>query len=206
MFPNSEIRVLPFEPASIYRVSSDSEVKAYLHPTRLKLLSLLTKKEMTISEVAREFKVHPANLTHHFNILEKTGLIRLVQEKSNGRNIEKFYRACALCFDVHPPKGEVQDANRTVLSFLREDLTIAIEQLKGDDSESAIGLLENIEISPEKFRKFAKKLKSLIKEYQKKDRVPGINYSLNLSLYPNTRDYGPTKNIHIQKKKRSINQ
>lgn len=178
----------------------DSEIKAYVHPLRMKVIAQLAQSPSTISEIARALHTHPANLTHHFRILKDAQLIRLHEERSIGRNIEKIYATTASRFDLLPLPGEISDVNGTVLNLLKDDISHAISNLKGDDSERLIGLLKNVQINSQTLDIFVKKLHILIEEYSASHDPQGASYSLNLSLYPSDRDYGPLGTIKFQKK------
>ncbi len=100
-----------------HQIITERQTKAYLHPIRMKIMGNISKKAMTISQVAKEIGVHPANITHHFKILLNAKLIKLVEERDIGRNIEKYYLAIASHFDILPPEGTISDGNKTVLAF-----------------------------------------------------------------------------------------
>ena len=78
-------------PLPIMTCASSNQIKAYVNPTRIVILNMLIKKKRTVTSVAKELNVHPANLTHHFKLLEKAGLIKLVEKKDTGKNLEKYY-------------------------------------------------------------------------------------------------------------------
>ena len=158
-------------------------VKAYLHPTRMKILSSVARNPKTISAVGREFGEHPANLTHHFRRLKSAGLIHLVEERSAGRNIEKLYMAAAPSFEVRPEKRALKGARSRVLRILQEDLHAGITQLD-EENLPVIGLISNVRIDTKRFDEFTKRLKDLIANFQKFESSEGHAYSLNLSLYP----------------------
>jgi len=52
-------------------LTDNKQIKAYVHPTRINILTMLAAKKMTVSSVAKKLKVHPANITHHFRLLER---------------------------------------------------------------------------------------------------------------------------------------
>jgi ArsR family transcriptional regulator len=49
--------------------------KAFAHPKRLKLLSLLGKGERRMSELQKELALSPANLSQHVAVLRSAGVI-----------------------------------------------------------------------------------------------------------------------------------
>ena len=93
------------------------------------ILALLAQEKQSVSGVARQLNVHPANLTHHFKLMEKLELIKLVEKRETGKNLEKFYRAVAYTFSINPG---VEAANKKMLalSILRDSLTTALHILK----------------------------------------------------------------------------
>jgi len=179
-------------------LKTDRERKAFLHPVRSKILGMLAVQPMTITNVANELKVHPANLTHHFRKLQDAGLIKIHEERDIGKVIERYYQAVARSFEI---QQETKGANAKVLSFLRNDLSASIPRLKTDDSESVIGLIKRSKIDEATFTEFANRLQLLIEEFSSKSTEGRPTYALNVSLYPHSVDYGPLKQIQIKKQK-----
>jgi DNA-binding transcriptional ArsR family regulator len=60
--------------------SSGVPLRAFAHPLRLQLLSLLTGTAMSAAEVARELGTTQANASYHLRRLEAAGLLRVVEE------------------------------------------------------------------------------------------------------------------------------
>lgn len=191
----------PHSISSTLEIILEPQIKAYLHPMRMKILGFITQRPMTITQVAQALTTHPANIAHHFKILEKAQLIVLVEERDIGRNIEKYYQSVARHFEITSPQG-VGDANSIVLNFLRNNLNAAIAYLRGDDDEELLGLITSARINPRQFKEFCKKMHELIHEFSQSDDVDGIGYTLNVSLYPYV-DQGPLKRIKIHKKRAS---
>jgi DNA-binding transcriptional ArsR family regulator len=185
-----------------FEITTPKQQRAYFHPVRMKILSFLTRERLTISQAAERLKVHPANITHHFRVLQGAGLIQLVEERDIGRVIEKYYQAVATMFDIRPPEGSVKSVNKRGLSFLRDDLSASINALKADDSEDVFGQIERARIDAKTFLAFARRLRSLIEEFESITCEHGATYALNLSLYPHRIDYGPIGKYELKKKRR----
>ena len=185
-----------------FEITTPRQQKAYFHPVRMKIMNFLTQERLTVSQTAERLKVHPANITHHFRVLQDAGLIRLVEERDIGRVIEKYYAAVATVFDIRPPEGSVKSVNRKGLLFLRDDLSASIHQLKVDDSEEVFAKIERARIDARTFLAFARRLESLIQEFENISCKEGITYALNLSLYPHNVDYGPIGKYELKKKRR----
>ena len=172
-------------------VLSDPErIRAYLHPVRVSLLRLLSAPR-TATSVARELGVHPANLTHHFKRLLAAGLIRLVETRDTGRNLEKYYLAAARRFVVRPPSRRKASRPALALSVLRENLDVALE---GDGPEEAIALLRAARVRPADWKRFAARLRSLVDEFGRADDASGRAVTLAVALYTEpARDLPPSR-------------
>ena len=182
-----------FKPEQLRTLTTTAEIKAYIHPTRITLLQLLAKERRTISNIAGEMGVHPANITHHFRLLEKTGLIRLVEKRDTGKNIEKYYRAIAYNFIVNPDAeqdGKRVNKNALALSILRDNLSVAVKTVQSNDENNVLALLGTTRLKPGDVQKLINKLNGIMKEFNECDSPNGIAYNLNLSIYPN--DIGNT--------------
>lgn len=57
-----------------------SELRAVAHPLRLRLLSLVTGVAMSSAEAARELGISQANVSYHLRLLERAGLVEVVEE------------------------------------------------------------------------------------------------------------------------------
>jgi len=187
-----------FIPEQIKILSTERQIKAYVHPARMNIVDLLAEKKQTISEVAKKFDVHPATITHHFKLLKKVGLIKLVEKRDTGRNIEKYYRATALNFEVKLRKDEPVNKKALGLSILKNSLSSAVKEVRDDDGKPVIALMESIRVKPKDLHKFQKKLMSLIKEFKIFDSKSGDAYSLSIGFYPDFTSGSSKKEIHIK--------
>jgi DNA-binding transcriptional ArsR family regulator len=185
-------------PDPIQALTTDEQIRAYVNPTRMTILSLLAQEKRSISGVARQMGVHPANLTHHFRLLEKAGLIALVEKRETDRNLEKYYRAKAYHFAV-TAGGEPADKQLLGLSILRDNLTAAMQALKGPGEEQPVlAVLKTVRLSPEDIEKFGGKLLALAEEFGGSSSDTGTVYSLNASMYPADAGPAPAQEIKIE--------
>ncbi|MFZ6031373.1 MAG: ArsR/SmtB family transcription factor [Chloroflexota bacterium] len=186
-----------FSPTSTQTLTTNEQIRAYVNPTRMTILTMLAQDKDSVSGVARQLGVHPANLTHHFKLLEKTGLIKLVEKRETGKNLEKLYRAAAYHFTIQaggPPTSQQVLA----LSILRDSLTAALQALENTSEEQAVlGLLKTVRLRPQDVELFAQKLAGLAQEFEAHAAESGNAYSLNLSLYPTEVGHTPARKIVI---------
>jgi DNA-binding transcriptional ArsR family regulator len=177
----------------------DEQIRAYVHPTRMTILALLAQEKQSVSGIARHLGVHPANLTHHFKLLEKVGLIKLVEKRETGKNLEKYYRALAHHFTVSTAGESISNKQILALSILRDNLTAALQMLQSQADERAIlGLLKTARLEPEDVPTFEKKLFELLDEFSNHHSETGTAYSLNISLYPAEAETSSTQEIIIR--------
>jgi predicted ArsR family transcriptional regulator len=148
------------------------------------ILSALRGGPSTISQVANSLKVHPANLTRHFRTLEKAGLIKLDHTRDTGRNLEKYYRSVANTFDVSPEAGELSSSQEVALSFARSDLSAAIAQLPESAELPVLTLVATARVRLEDIKDYCQRLDALAKEFESSRDDAGIDYHINLNVYP----------------------
>ncbi|HET9675976.1 MAG TPA: helix-turn-helix domain-containing protein [Solirubrobacterales bacterium] len=67
-------------------------LKGLAHPIRLELLGILGQRDMSPARFARLRGEPVSNVTYHFRVLERSGLIELVQTRPVGGSIEHIYR------------------------------------------------------------------------------------------------------------------
>jgi DNA-binding transcriptional ArsR family regulator len=170
-------------------LSGEDQIKAYVHPTRMWILKRLAQEKHTVSDLAKEIDIHPANLTHHIKKLEKAGLIRLVEKRDIGRNIEKYYRAVAYGFTVRYGSKSLLNKKALALGVLRDDLSATINGLRQGDARKVLALLQTVRLAPADVERFSDKLQSLAEEFGKSHLEKGVGYTLNLSLYPSEPGY-----------------
>jgi DNA-binding transcriptional ArsR family regulator len=172
-------------PASSLALTEDSQIRAYIHPTRMAILELLAREKMSVSGAARIFGVHPANITHHFRLLEKVGLIKLVEKRETGRNMEKLYRAIALRFTVNMSGESIVNKQALALTILQDNLAAAIRSLGSQsENQTVFGVLHNLYLRPEDVTKFQQRLAKLLEEFGSRRPKDGTAYTVNLSFYP----------------------
>ena len=187
------------KPKKVLVLSTDSQIKAYVHPTRIAILRMLADRKRTVSSVAKELGVHPANITHHFKLLEKVGLIKLVEKRDIGKNIEKYYRSIAHNFVVTVGKSTKSNKQALELAILRNSLSTAISTVKRNDKHEVIAVIKIARILPRDMKLLQKKIMKLIREFSRYDSTSGRVYTLNISAYPTEADHVSRAEIIIDK-------
>lgn len=58
--------------------------KAVADPTRIKIMTILMKNEMCVSDICKHFKMKQPSISHHLNILKNAGI---VVDRKNGKEV-----------------------------------------------------------------------------------------------------------------------
>lgn len=185
------------DPKKALVLSTNSQIKAYVHPTRIAILRMLAERKRTVSNVAKELGVHPANITHHFKLLEKEGLIKLVERRDIGKNIEKYYRSVARSFVVSTSGSTKSNKQALELSILRNDLSTAISTVKKGGKHDVIAVIKIARILPRDVKSLQRRIMKLIREFSRYDSKHGRAYTLNISAYPNETNHASRAEIII---------
>ncbi len=104
------------------RLLSDIEtLKVYFDPVRTRIIQLLANQPRTVQQVADAMNVPFTRLYYQFNLLEKHGLIRVVDTRAlSGAVEEKYYQVSARMFVVDRALLTVgeRDAQENALDLL----------------------------------------------------------------------------------------
>jgi DNA-binding transcriptional ArsR family regulator len=184
-------------------LTTEAEIAAYLHRSRMAILDALRNGPATASQIAQRIGVHPANLTRHLRILERGGLIVLVDKRDTGRNLEKYYAAVAASFDVGPNAARLKAPHKISLGFARSELSAALAQLPDDEPGGVVKVhVVEASIAPAKVAAFAEELTRLAERFAAADGRGGMGCHLVLALYPGAVDpHAPT--IRLRRKRKS---
>jgi DNA-binding transcriptional ArsR family regulator len=68
------------------------QLKVLSEPSRLRMLTLLMERDMSISGIARALDLSPATVHHHINQLLSARLIEPTKSELRGNLVEKYYR------------------------------------------------------------------------------------------------------------------
>jgi DNA-binding transcriptional ArsR family regulator len=173
-----------FEPEKLKILSSTDEITAYVHPTRMRILSQLTEFPATITMTAKSLDTRPANLSHHFRRLEKVGLIVLVETRTTLKNVEKYYRVTARSFVVASSRVPPADQAYLALSILQEEFGIAASRAREENRGEHLALLSSARIPPSQRAMFQKSLQDLIRTFDSSEDPSGEPYTLAVALFP----------------------
>jgi DNA-binding transcriptional ArsR family regulator len=152
----------PFEPQPFQIVSESQQLKAFADPIRNRIIHILGDHEATNQQLAVALGEPQAKVLHHVRFLLDAGLIRLVDQRIKGGNVEKFYRATARIYGIRAePVAESLIAAPVLEAVLQE---VVISETLWPDQRQGWEIRRN-RISPERLREFTGRLNLLIAEY-----------------------------------------
>ncbi|GAB4309057.1 MAG: hypothetical protein Kow00117_02390 [Phototrophicales bacterium] len=196
-----------FTPADEFIINNLETLKVIADPLRLNIVEYLAEPG-TVKEVAEKIGKPPTKLYYHFNLLEKHGIIRMVDTRIVSGIVEKHYQATAhryrLAHGLLSPTQVDQNLDVTisgVVGDIRNDVLDSIHAGVIDTSENApahkrlILAQSRAILTPELAEEFYQRLQELMEEYGFNKREPAIPegnqhlYKMLLILHPSNRGH-----------------
>lgn len=188
-------------PGEVMIIEDLETVKVMYHPLRIRIMRALTNHPRSVNQLAEELNVPFTRLYYHMQLMEKHGIIRLVNKRLfSGAVEEKYYRISAYDFrtslSLRTLDGKINEEwlNRSVLNLLddtRQDLHRSLEAgLINNEHRpphpNALNMTrEFFQLAPEDVSEFHNRLKALIREFQERENQPGDPWYAFLNvLYP----------------------
>jgi DNA-binding transcriptional ArsR family regulator len=120
-----------------------AQMRALAHPTRMRILSLLTGAAMTAAEVARELSLTHANASYHLRLLHRAGTIVVAGE-------EKIHGGLARRYRYIPGRegrwSDDPDQRRAVYSTMAGELVRRAREERGATAVAGTHLLADAEV------------------------------------------------------------
>lgn len=179
-------------------------LKVYFDPLRTRIVRSIANQPRSVQDIARLLDIPFTRLYYHINMLERHGLIRLVDVKNIGGAVdEKFYQVTARSFvidrkwltviDPDENMTRIEAVLSTTLDACKDDIRRAIENGKIDLTETAphpqaiITRRGITRMTPEQSVKFQEKVLELLQEFSinaEDEPDDGTYYGLSIHFYP----------------------
>jgi DNA-binding transcriptional ArsR family regulator len=155
-----------FEPAPFQAVSDPRQLKAVADPIRTRILHILAEREATNQQLASALDEPQAKVLHHVRVLLDAGLIRLVDQRIRGGNVEKYYRATARLYGFRPDPGDAAAFSGAVAVSGMESIAQELgASLKAWPDQPLYWEGRRTAMSPERLAEFNERMLALIAEY-----------------------------------------
>jgi len=195
----NNIKKDPSDPEKKLIIEDLETLKVVSDPQRLQILELMVLEPRTVKQIATHLDVSPNKLYYHINLLEKHGLIRVVDTQLVSGIVEKHYRVSAEDITVADGLLSVSEPERadrveafitTVLDSTKEELIRSMKLRSTEESRQTALFLKEMAMMPEeRAREFSKRLQDLIKEFTENDAdTENVqSYALLAIFYPSFR-------------------
>lgn len=155
-----------FEPAPFQVISEPRQLKAVADPMRNRILHILAHREATNQQLAAIMDEPQAKVLHHVRVLLEAGLIRLVDQRVRGGNVEKYYRASARLYGFRPESPEAEGYSGAISSAGLESVAQEIgASLTTWPDQPRYWESRRTRMSPERLAEFNERLLDLVAEY-----------------------------------------
>ena len=164
--------------AEPFVVGTIEQVKALTHPLRQRILERFAQRARTTKQVADELGEKPTRLYHHVSVLERAGLIRLVETRPKRGTTEKYFAAVAERFEIDPRafsgeggKMTIRHPSVAVLESLFENTRVELADLIEHEkietlAEQALFVRLEVRGDRESIEAARQKLEALVRELQ----------------------------------------
>lgn len=155
-----------FQPAPFQVVSNLAQLKAFTDPLRARILHILQSREATNQQVAAIVGESQAKVLHHVRVLLRVGLIRLVEERVRGGNVEKYYRATARVYGFRPDPAEAGEVAGPLSAAALVSSAQELEaSLKAWPDQPVYHEGRRTRMSPQRLAEFNDRMLALVGEY-----------------------------------------
>ena len=186
----------------VYIIKDLETLKVVADPVRNQILEVLEKKPQNVKEVADKLGLAPSKLYYHFNMLEKVGLINVVETRQIANLIEKYYHTTSRFIDIDhnllnfstvEGKENMFTMVSSTIDTTREDLLRSLQARSLQIEQGLPGKLRSLTISrhlsnmsDEKADEFHKRFDELIEEFIDADtkNPEEETFALTIALYP----------------------
>jgi AcrR family transcriptional regulator len=195
------------EIAHTFTIRDYDTLKAVADPLRAQVVELLIHDPLTVGQVAQRLGLAPSKLYYHFGLLEKIGLIAVVETRMVANIAEKIYRATGSHIAVEPSllnlrtdagKETVNTLTVSTLDTTRDDLLRSLQARYAmlDAGSSRRPRAVNVSrmlsrLSDEQAQEFNRRIVALMHEFDAADAGPTpagedepVTFALTVAFYP----------------------
>ncbi len=179
------------EPAlPVMLVGKPTQLKAFSHPTRVRILELLIADPMTTKQLGDALSMSPAQAHYHLKFLERSGLVKQVFQREKAGVIEKYYRATSRKYVLTTTVGTFGEPGSVILETLSGAmLQGAVAAVSGREVGLVFGATERVSVPAERLGELLR-IATLLQNIQEEFRgigmaegAPGESFELTFGLY-----------------------
>ncbi|WP_412873950.1 ArsR/SmtB family transcription factor [Curtobacterium poinsettiae] len=172
-------------------MSSLQSLRATAHPIRLRLLSLVTSTAMSAAEAARELGLSQATASYHLRVLERAGLVAVVEVVRLRGGEAKRYRHESSSRAFGPDGQSGDDADVSIedqLVYVEAQVEELRRRLHQRTTGPAVSTDAELWVGPETWRRVVHHVgqaSALLHAAAQRPRTPGtVPVSMTVSMFP----------------------
>ena len=170
-----------YEAEELLEVRDPEQFRAVGDPTRHRIISLLSERAATTSQLAEALGQPRGSIGHHLKVLEGAGLIRVVRTRQVRAMTEKYYGRTARLFEFHDPEGGTPKDE--LADFFRQAMD-EYEKPEPDGEFSDAFTIRHARIPATKAQEYRRRVLELAEEFADLDKVAGERvYGLLVQFY-----------------------
>ncbi len=195
-----------FQPADTFLIEDLETLRTFADPLRAQVYEILLQAPANVRQVGERLGLAPSRLYYHINLMEKLGLIRVVETRMVANMVEKVYRAAAyklevskelLDFGSDSGQQAIHGLLTSGLEATRDDLLRSLQVRQMELEQGAEPKTRQVMVSRTTARipdaqadAFRSRLQALIAEFEEADRAKekdgeGLqDYALLVAFYP----------------------
>ncbi|HEX6386512.1 MAG TPA: helix-turn-helix domain-containing protein [Anaerolineae bacterium] len=193
-----------FQPEQEFVISDLDTLRVIADPLRNQILEALIMETLTVKQVADRLGLSSSKLYYHVNLLEKHGLIQVVDTRMVANIQEKYYHAVAtsyrveeslLSFKTDEGKATIDTIIAATLDATKEDVlrslearTFALQRGAPEQPRRAILVRQTSRIPESQAAEFGERLNQLLADFDaandEETAEPRQTYALAVAFYP----------------------
>lgn len=142
-------------------VDDPQQLKAFTDPLRIRVLDILVDRPATNQQIAKALAEPQAKILYHIRFLLECNLIRLIETRIRGGNVEKYYRAVARAFSLRSHSRATYGALGATIEDALQELFASLDRWPTESS----GERRKARLSDEQLHSFQQRLLHLVVEF-----------------------------------------
>jgi DNA-binding transcriptional ArsR family regulator len=190
-----------------FQVKDYDTLKAIADPLRAQIVELLIHDPLTVGQVGQRLGLAPSKLYYHFGLLERIGLITVVETRMVANIAEKIYRATGSHIDIEPKllnfhtdegKETINTLMISTLDTTRDDILRSLQARYAmlDEGSQRHPRAVNVSrmlsrMSDDQTQEFNRRIIELMNEFDAADAGPAapgalapVTFALTVAFYP----------------------
>lgn len=163
-------------------LSRPEQYRALFEDTRLQIVSALSERAATTSELSESLDKPKGTIGHHLKVLADAGLVRVVRTKKVRALEAKYYGRTARVFWYHRI-AEGTGADERAIGTAASELS----QVPAHRRHEVFANIRHARIPAERAEAFSNRLQDLILEFAEEPREGQTTYAMAAALYPTSR-------------------